>query len=79
MSDVTLPYFFRIDYYSTRKNGRVNQRCRVQVYEVERWEDLITSIMNGEALDEHIDELIIFDNIIKIEKVNHSVKIGDEA
>ena len=72
-----LPYYFRIDYRSVLKNGRVNQRCRIHVHDVPRWEELIESIMHGEAEDPDTGELIVFPNIIKIERVNHSVKLGE--
>lgn len=78
MRDVPLPYFFRIDYYSTRKNGRVNQRQRLHVKNVERWEDLLSSIMDGTAKDPDTNEIILFDKILRMEKVNRSVGIGDK-
>ena len=72
----SLPFYFRIDYRSTLKNGRVNQRCRIHAHDIPNWEDLIASIMRGDAIDPDTDELLLFDKIIKIEKVNKSAKIG---
>lgn len=72
-----LPFYFRIDYVSALKNGRVNQRCRVHIHHVESMERLIEEIMCGDVIDPDTKELVTFDKIVKIEKVNKSLGIGD--
>ena len=70
-----LPFYFRIDYTSALKNGRAKQRCRIHVKNIDSLQLLIFEISRGDCRDPDTSELITFDKIIKIEKVNVSEKL----
>lgn len=70
-----LDYYFRIDYRNKPTNGRTSRFQRVHIHDVVRWEDLISSIMAGEAFNPDTDDMILFEDIVKIEKVNKGVRL----
>lgn len=70
-----LNHYFRIDYRSKQRNGYVGKPQRIHVHDVERWEDLISSIMDGSARHPDTNEVVVFDSIVRIEKVNRGTQL----
>jgi len=73
MSD-KLKHYYRIDFRTDPRDGHRSQYDRMLVKDVATWEALISLIMAGAVRHPDTNELIIFSKIVRIERVNNSVK-----